>query len=509
MNAFDRVIGEAEVERVDERLAVGRSTDGVGEAGRSRRDEAAVGVGDLDREHVASAGLGFDLGDESTVLADGQGGARPGRGPFGEPQFPAGEIGHFLGEQAAPDGRLAAAALRVVFEVDGEDAGFGHGALAGDLLGARENGGAAGDDGHRVDAMVDADRQALLQPLTEVAGLGRAADEDDAIHRGARHALFLEHAQGDVDRLVDERGRGGEEFLAGQLDIGAVDHRAVAGVDIGAIERRGVRVGEHDLGGFGRGLELLHAHAGLFFAVRAVEPVGEVRILGMHLRQDDLLDEGPVDVRAAEEVVAAVVDDGDGAVFGLDERGIERAAAEVEDQPVGLFAGGLEAVGEGGGDRLLEKGDLSEAGQLGGLHGGGRLVGLERGRHGDHGGEGFFAEGALHVAAEGFEDLGGKLFGQLRHAGGLEREGLLGAHHALELDLGVRAAALLQLVLGALADDQLLALVDADGRRGDVIVQKVLDDLGGHAVQHGDRAVGGAEVDAEIERLSWLAHGVL
>ena len=194
--------------------------------------------------------------------------------------------------------------------------------------------------------MVDADGEAFLQPFAEVRCLGRTSDEDDAIDRGARHALFFEHAQADVDGLVDQRGRGGEQFLAGQGDVGAVDLRPVGGLDHGRDVKGGRgRAGEGHLGRLREVFEDFHARTGLLFAVGADEPVGGAGVLRMDFREDDLLYEGPVDVRAAEEVIPAVVDDRHGAVLGLDEGRVEGASAEIEDEPVGLLARGLEAVG--------------------------------------------------------------------------------------------------------------------------------------------------------------------
>ena len=95
---------------------------------------------------------------------------------------------------------------------------------------------------------------------------------------------------------------------------------------------------------------------------------------------DDLL----VDVAAAEVRVAAGAEDLDGLlVHDPDDRDVERAAAEVEDDE-GLRLAALEAVGDGGGGRLVDDQARVELGDLRRLARRVLLRLLEARRHGDH-----------------------------------------------------------------------------------------------------------------------------
>src|SRR5207253_10557474 len=72
-------------------------------------------------------------------------------------------------------------------------------------------------------------------------------------------------------------------------------------------------------------------------------------------RNEQLLDDRPVDVLAAELVVAAVVVNFDRAVAYPDDRGIKRPAAEVVHEPEHPVVLALEAIGQRRGHRLLQE----------------------------------------------------------------------------------------------------------------------------------------------------------
>src|SRR6185503_4134603 len=103
------------------------------------------------------------------------------------------------------------------------------------------------------------------------------------------------------------------------------------------------------------------------------------------------------------------------------------------------------------------------------------------------------------VGPDGFEDLGGELFGLFGELGRGELDGLRGAHEALELAPGVTGVVLEEAPrLGPDGDGA--AGVDADDRGGEGRALGVPDQGDLFAVEDGGGGVGGAEVDADVER---------
>jgi hypothetical protein len=118
-----------------------------------------------------------------------------------------------------------------------------------------------------------------------------------------------------------------------------------------------------------------------------------------------------VPVVATELGVARGGLDLEDAVADLEHRDVEGAAAEVEDQDglVGVLL--VQAVGQGGGGRLVDDAQHLEPGDGAGLLGGGALGVVEVGRHGDdrlvHG----VAEERLGVPLQLAQDAGRDLLG--------------------------------------------------------------------------------------------------
>ena len=94
------------------------------------------------------------------------------------------------------------------------------------------------------------------------------------------------------------------------------------------------------------------------------------------------VDDARVEVLAAEERVAGGRDDLEDAVADLEDRDVERAAAEVVDRDLALDVL-AEAVGERRRGRLVDDADDVEAGDLAGVLGRLALVVVEVGRDGD------------------------------------------------------------------------------------------------------------------------------
>jgi hypothetical protein len=161
-------------------------------------------------------------------------------------------------------------------------------------------------------------------------------------------------------------------------------------------------------------------------------------------------------------VVARGGADLDDAVADLEQRDVERAAAEVEDQD-GLFLAALvEAVGQRGRGGLVDDAQHVEAGDLAGLLGGLTLGVVEVRRDGDDRVGDVLAEVALGVALELLQHARADLLRGVVLA--VDLDGPVGAHVALDrtdgpVDVGHR------LVLGGLADQHLAVARERDDRR--------------------------------------------
>ena len=131
---------------------------------------------------------------------------------------------------------------------------------------------------------------------------------------------------------------------------------------------------------------------------------------------------------APQPVVAAGADHADQPVLDLDHRDVERAAPQVVDQD-GLVFTVLEAIGDGGGGRLVQDGPHVQAGQAAGV---GRRLALGRSeirRTGDHDLADLFAERDLGVAHDFAQDERRDVLGAVRLPVILEDE--IGIAHAL------------------------------------------------------------------------------
>ena len=194
-------------------------------------------------------------------------------------------------------------------------------------------------------------------------------------------------------------------------------------------------------------------------------------------------------------VVTAGGLDLDDALADLQQRHVERAAAEVEDQDGLLLLALVQAVGERGGGRLVDDAQHVQPGDLAGLLGGLALGVVEVGRDGDHRVGDRLAEVGLRVALE-----------LLQHAGA---DLLRGVVLAVDVDLPARVAHVALdradgpvdvghgLTLGHLADEHLAVLGERDDAGRGARTLGVGDDLRLAAGQYGDDGVGGTEVDAD------------
>ncbi len=341
---------------------------------------------------------------------------------------------------------------------------------------------ADGDDLVRVDALVGVlTAGELLDELGDGRHTGGAADQDHVVDLGQLDAGVLDD--------VVERGLAAVEQVRGQLlELGAREllvqvQRALGGSrDVGQVDRGLRGGGQLDLRLLGGLAQTLERHL-VLGQVDAVA-VGEL----LHQVVDDAL----VPVVATEVVVTVGGLDLDDTVADLQERHVEGAATEVEDED-GLVVL-VETVGQGGGGRLVDDTQDVQARDLTGLLRRLALGVVEVGRDGDDRVRDLLAQVRLGVALQLLQDEGAHL---------LRVEVL-----AIQVDLPVSAHVALdgadgpvhvrdRLALGHLADEDLAVLGEGDdGRRGPGALG-VGDDGGLAAFQNADDGVSGAQVDAD------------
>src|SRR5262249_4865493 len=159
-------------------------------------------------------------------------------------------------------------------------------------------------------------------------------------------------------------------------------------------------------------------------------PVDEIEPLEVELseRRDHLLDD-PGEVVAAEAAVAGGGPDLHDAFVLVENRDVEGAAAEIEDE-IFAFRGFAETIGQGGGRRLVDQALDVETGKPAGVDRRLALVIVEIGWNGDddvgHG----LPEMGFRVLLEGTKDELGQLFRAVRLLP--EEDLLLRAHQPLE-----------------------------------------------------------------------------
>ncbi len=179
---------------------------------------------------------------------------------------------------------------------------------------------------------------------------------------------------------------------------------------------------------------------------------------------DQPVDDPVVPVVAAEVVVTRGGADLDDAVADLQQRHVEGAATEVEDQDALLLLALVQAVGQRGRGRLVDDAQHVQAGDLAGLLGGLALGVVEVGRHGDHRVGDVLTEVALGVALQLHQNASADLLRGVLLV--VDLDGPVGAHVPFDrpdgaVDVGHR------LVLGGLADQHLaVARKRDDGRSG-------------------------------------------
>ena len=367
------------------------------------------------------------------------------------------------------------------------------------------DGGADGDDLVRVDAAVRLLAQDFLDLVADRGHARHAAHEDDLLD-----VLGLE--AGVLERLLDGADGALDQVVRDLVQLGARERqlevaRAVARErDERQVDGRRLRGGELDLGLLGLVVQPLQRHRvlGQVDALLALE-------LGHHP-----VDDGLVEVVAAEVVVARGRLDLEHALAELEHGHVERAAAEVEDEDGLIGAVLVEPVGERRGGRLVDDAQDVEAGDLAGVLGGLPLRVVEVRRHRDHGVGHGLAEIRLGVGLELLQDHRRELrrcqllvarldahvvvgpcddvVGHHRHL--LGHLGLLAAHEALDREDGVLGVGF-ALALGGHADEAIAVLGERDHGGGRTATLGVRDHGRLAALEDGHARVRRTEVDAD------------
>ena len=192
----------------------------------------------------------------------------------------------------------------------------------------RRRGRALRDQRHRIVALGEARRRARRGRAR--AAIGITVGPPTSTMRpscAGREAVRGEQARADVDRAIDERRAQPLERVARRAHVD-VDRAAVDLERAGQRERAPRRRATARSSRPRRRACSVRSGAGVLGSARLDRRRPRARELGEHP-----VDERPVEVAAAEEVVAVVADHAQQAVARLEQRRVERAAAEVVDEP--------------------------------------------------------------------------------------------------------------------------------------------------------------------------------
>ena len=209
---------------------------------------------------------------------------------------------------------------------------------------------------------------------------------------------------------------------------------------------------------------------------------------------DEPFDDPVVPVVATEVVVARGRADLDDTVTDFQQRDVESAAAQVEDQD-GLFLIALvQAIGQGCGSGFVDDAQHIQARDLAGFLGRLALGVIEVRRHRDDRVGDVLAEVAFRIPLQFLQRTRADLLGGVVLA--VDLDGPVGAHMALDrpdraVDVGHR------LVLGGLADQHLAVTCKGHHRRGRAGSLGVGDDDRVATLENRDDRVGGPEVDSD------------
>ena len=274
---------------------------------------------------------------------------------------------------------------------------------------------------------------------------------------------------------------------------------------LGHHDRGPLLTGQLDLGLLASRLELAEGAASRRVLTRELGQAALVLKLAHRPIDQDI-----VQVAAAEEVVPGVIDDAQPAVLGFEQRYVEGAPSQIEDQPH-AFPIRSPARGDGTGDGFLDERHLGQPGQLAGAHGRVVLGQFEQGGRRDHRGPGRKSQRIPRIGEQGSDDLGRELLGRKVLASGRERQTLSGAHQPFEFSPGVGGVGF-ETAIGLAAGDAHTAGVHAHNRRCQILAQTIGHDDHRVAIEDRQGRIARAEIDANEhgaclfrERTHWPA----
>ena len=355
-----------------------------------------------------------------------------------------------------------------------------------------------------VDALVGFLAEQLADELLHLRHAGGSADQHHLVD-------LLGVELGVFERLHDRAAAPLDQRITHLLELCPSDG------DLQVLGPRGIGrdEGQIDVGTLGRRELLLGLFAGLLEPLQGHRVFAEIDALLLLELIGHVIDQGLVEVVAAEVGVAVGADHPEHAVGHLEHRDVERAAAEVEhhDRFLRLL---VEAVGERRRRGLVDDPHHLQARDLTGILGGLPLGVVEIRRDSDHRLVDLVAEIGLSRLLERPEHLGGDLRRGELLVTGADLDVVLGATHDLVGHHLLLAADLVVspahepldgvdgslgigdgLPAGDVAHERLALVVEGDHARREAVSLLVRDHLGLLALHHGDDGVGGAEVDAD------------
>ncbi len=314
--------------------------------------------------------------------------------------------------------------------------------------------GTHGDDLIRVDALVG-----LLAAGQLLDQIGNRRHTGGTTHQ--HHVVDIGHGDtGILDHRLERLAGAVQQILSDLLELGTrqllvEEQRILVGVncDVRQVDRSALRAGELDLGLLGSLTQALHRHLvlGQVDAGAGLELVDEPR--------HDAL----VPVVTTEVVVARGRTDLDDTVADFQQRHVEGATTEVEDQDRLFLLALVQAVGQSGRGRLVDDPQHVQTGDLAGFLGRLTLSVIEVRRHGDDGIGDVLTQVGLGVALQLLQRAGADLLGGVVLS--VDFDGPIGAHVTLDrpngpVDVGHR------LVLSGLTHQHLAIARERNDRRG-------------------------------------------
>ena len=328
----------------------------------------------------------------------------------------------------------------------------------------------------------------LLDQLLDGRHTSGAADED--------HMVDVAHTNAGVSQHVVERSTATAQQIGGHfLEVGA--GQGLIQMHRSAVRSHGQIL--HGNAGAGRGAQLLLGLLGGFLQTLQSDLVlAQVNAILVLDFADEPVDDLLIPVVAAQMIVAVGglhLNGGEAVIVLADfqQRHIEGAATQIEDQDALVFLALFKTVGQCGCGRLVDDTQHVQASDGAGVLGRLTLGVVEVCRAGDHGVGDRLAQVGFGVALELHQHLCGNLLRSPLLA--VDLNGPVSAHVALDgadgaIDVGHG------LTLGDLADQNLAGLAECHDRRSGASALGVHDNGGLATFKSCDAGIGSTQIDA-------------